>query len=79
MLRTVSRGHDGTSLLLDALALSKKLESRCWTTGGKRAVLADETQADGTGAAGVTGFWRGRCAREPECGQPRPGMASRFF
>jgi hypothetical protein len=27
-------------------------------------------------AAGVTGLdWRGRCAREPECGRPRPGMA----
>ena len=46
--------------------------------GGGRAVLADAAQVDGRRAAGVTDFWRGRCAREPERGQPRPGMAARF-
>ena len=42
-------------------------------------MLADDAQADGTRAANVTGFWRGRCAREPERGQPRPGMAAQLF
>ena len=42
ILRNVSRGHDGTSLLLNCLALSLKLESRCRTTGGERVVLADD-------------------------------------
>jgi hypothetical protein len=42
ILRNVSRGHHGTSLLLNALALSKKPESRCRTTGGGKAVLADD-------------------------------------
>lgn len=35
MLRSVSLCHDGTSLVLDSLALSMKPESRCRTTGGR--------------------------------------------
>ena len=44
--------------------------------GGDRDVPDGDAPSGREEAAGVTGlYWRGRCAREPERGRPRPGMA----
>ncbi len=47
--------------------------------GGDGDVPDGEAPSGREEAAGVTGlYWRGRCAREPERGRPRPGMAKQF-